>query len=244
MIEADDEQALFGLQLARATPKIWVTPTLIGINVLVLLANVALGVDLLAPKVADLAAWGGNYLPLTLLQPWRLMTATVLHGGIVHLAFNMWALWSLGRLAERFYGNKQFLIIYLLSGLFASLASLFFAARTGVSVGASGAIFGVVGALLAAIYTKQSKLPSSMVTALRASLLPFIAFSLIMGFATGHIDNAAHLGGLAAGFVLAAVMAEKFDWAQYKRQVIPRAMASIAMSAAAAYAIWNLLPSK
>jgi rhomboid protease GluP len=240
----DDELALLGQQLARATPMIWVTQTIVAINVLVWLANIATGVDFYAPSAIDLVRWGGNTLGLTLQQPWRLLTATVLHGGIVHLGFNMWALWSLGRLAERFYGNKQYILIYGLSGLFASLASLFFAAKLGVSVGASGAIFGVVGALLAAIYTKQSKLPRTVVVALRASLLPFIAFSLFMGFTTGHIDNAAHLGGLAAGFVLASVMAEKFDWEQYQRQMMPRVLASLLLSALIGYAIWNFLPTK
>ncbi len=194
------------------------------------------------PKVKDLAIWGGNFLPLTLQQPWRLMSATFLHGGIIHLGMNMWALWSTGALVERFYGNKQFLILYLLSGLFGSLASLFFSARTGVSVGASGAIFGVVGAILAAIYTKQGKMPATMVKALRASMLPFVAFSLFMGFTSGHIDNAAHIGGGVAGFLLAMIMAEKFDWEEYRRQAIPRLLAAISASLVAAYLIWNFLP--
>jgi membrane associated rhomboid family serine protease len=95
------------------------------------------------------------------------LSAMFLHGGIVHLGFNMWALWNTGRLAERFYGNTQLALIYLVAGLAGSMASLFFAARTGVSVGASGAIFGVVGCLLAAIFTKSHKLPPALVTSMR-----------------------------------------------------------------------------
>ena len=242
MDDSFDEHNSFAEKLARATPRIWVTPLLVGLNILVWLAGLAVGIDPMSPKVKDLAIWGGNYLPLTLEQPWRLMSATFLHGGILHLGMNMWALWSTGALLERFYGNKQFLILYLLSGLFGSLASLFFSARTGVSVGASGAIFGVVGAILAAIYTKQGKMPATMVKALRASMLPFVAFSLFMGFTSGHIDNAAHIGGGVAGFLLAMIMAEKFDWEEYRRQAIPRLLAAIALSLVAAYLVWNILP--
>ncbi len=236
------EHDSFAEKLAQATPRIWVTPLLVALNVLVWLAGLALGMDPISPKVRDLATWGGNFLPLTVQQPWRLMSATFLHGGIVHLGMNMWALWSTGALVERFYGNKQYLLLYLLSGLFGSLASLFFSARTGVSVGASGAIFGVVGAILAAAYTKHGKMPGSMVKALKASMLPFVAFSLFMGFTSGHIDNAAHIGGGVAGFVLAMIMAEKFDWDEYRRQAIPRVLAALAVSALIGYFIWMYLP--
>lgn len=237
-----DEQDRFREHLAAATPRLWVTPTLVGLNVLVWLANVATGVDPLTPTIRDLLAWGANHLPLTQQQPWRLFAATVLHGGALHLALNMWALWSVGGLAERFYGNKQFLLIYCFAGLFGSLASLFFSARTGVSVGASGAIFGVVGTILAALYTKQGKMPGPIVKSLRASILPFVAFSLFMGFTTSHIDNAAHLGGGAAGFLLGMILAEKFDWDEYRRQALPRAIAAVVVSLLAACLIWGWVP--
>ncbi len=242
MDDSVDEHNNFTERLARATPSIWVTPLLVALNVLVWLAGLTMGIDPISPKVKDLALWGGNYLPMTLQQPWRLMSATFLHGGIIHLGMNMWALWSTGALVERFYGNKQFLLLYLLAGLFGSLASLFFSARTGVSVGASGAIFGVVGAILAAIYTKHGKMPGSMVKALKASMLPFVAFSLFMGFTSAHIDNAAHIGGGVAGFVLAMILAEKFDWDEYRRQAIPRVLAALALCAALTYVIWTQLP--
>lgn len=243
MTDIDDEQDLFREQLAAATPRIWVTPTLVGLNVLVWVANVLYGLDPLTPSTRELLAWGANYLPATLQQPWRLLSATVLHGGALHLGMNMWALWSVGGLAERFYGNKQFLIIYFFAGLFGSLASLFFSARAGVSVGASGAIFGVVGAILAALFTKHGKMPSEIVRALRASMLPFVAFSLFMGFTSSHIDNAAHLGGGIAGFAFGAIMAEKFDWEEYRRQAIPRALAAVAAASALAAVIWFLVPA-
>jgi rhomboid protease GluP len=232
----------FALRLHRATPRTWVTPLLVGLSVMVWLLNVASGLSPMSPRAGELLAWGANHLPATIQQPWRLLTATVLHGGIIHLAFNMWALWDTGRLAERFYGNLQLLLVYLVSGLAGSMASLFFAARTGVSVGASGAIFGVVGCLLAAIFTKAHKLPPELVRSMRGSMLMFVGYSLFMGFVVGFIDNAAHIGGLVAGFAMGMVLAEKFDPDEFRRQAILRAGAAIALAALVLMGAWKLLP--
>jgi rhomboid protease GluP len=233
----------FVWRLHEATPRAWVTPTLVALNVVVWLLNLATGISPMAPRAVELLVWGGNHLPLTLEQPWRLVTATFLHGGIIHLAFNMWALWSTGRLAERFYGNGPLLLIYAVSGLAGSIASLYFSARTGVSVGASGAIFGVVGCLLAAIFTKAHKLPAGLVASMRASMLMFVGYSLFMGFVAGFIDNAAHIGGLVGGFAMGLVLAEKFDVDKYRRQALVRTAAAIVLSAGALMAAWKLLPS-
>lgn len=232
----------FAARLAQATPRTWVTRLIVAVNVLVWLAMVLTGSDPALPQVQDLIAWGGNMLPLTLEQPWRLFTATVLHAGVIHLGFNMWVLWDAGRIAERFYGNLQFLLIYLVSGLFGSLASLFFAARTGVSVGASGAIFGVVGALLAALFTKHARLPARLATAMRSSMLMFVGYSLFMGFVSSFIDNAAHIGGLLSGFAAAVILAERFDWEEYRRHALPRALAAIGAALVAAFVLWKMLP--
>jgi len=232
----------FALRLHQATPRTWVTPLLVGLSVAVWLLNVASGISPMSPRAGELLAWGGNHLPATLHQPWRLLTATVLHGGAIHLAFNMWALWETGRLAERFYGNLQLLLVYGVSGLAGSIASLFFAARTGVSVGASGAIFGVVGCLLAAILIKAHRLPTGLVRSMRASMLLFVGYSLFMGFVVGFIDNAAHIGGLVAGFAMGALLAGKFDPRQFRRQGFVRASAAIALAAVVLGGAWKLLP--
>ncbi len=146
-------------KLHAATPRAWVTPTLVALNVIMFLALLAKGGDFMNPSSIKLLEMGGNFLPKTIDQPWRLVSAMFLHAGILHIAFNMWALWDMGKLAERFYGNGQFLVIYLISGVFGSLASLYFGAKMTVSVGASGAIFGVAGALAAGVFTKHAKLP-------------------------------------------------------------------------------------
>ncbi len=233
----------FARQLVEATPRVWATRLLVALNVAVWLANVLTGISPVDPDPRALLAWGGNLLPLTEHEPWRLVTCTFLHGGIVHLAFNMWALWQTGQIAERFYGNVQFVVIYLASGVFGSLASLFFSAREAVSVGASGAIFGVVGALLAAIITKRHHLPPSIAVSMRNSLLFFAGYSLFMGFTVAHIDNGAHIGGLVCGFAMGSVMAERFDWQQYQNQAVTRAATAIAIAMVLAFAIWKMVPS-
>lgn len=231
-------------RLEAATPHATVTGTLIALNLLVWLANLAGGLSPFLPEARELLAWGGNLLPLTQREPWRLLSAMFLHAGIIHLAFNMWALWNVGSIAERFYGNTQFALIYLLSGLFGSLASLFFAARTAVSVGASGAIFGITGALLAAILLKRDKLPAPLVASMRSSLFMFVGYSLFLGFTSGVVDNAAHVGGLVSGFALAWIMAEKFDWADYRRNAVSRALVAVGAAIAAAFILWQMLPAR
>jgi len=229
-------------RLVRATPRAWVTVALVAVNVAVWLANVASGMNPMLPQAVELLAWGGNLLPATVEQPWRLFTAVFLHAGAIHLGFNMWALWNMGGIAERFYGNLQFLLIYLLSGLIGSLSSLYFAAQKAVSVGASGAIFGVTGALLAALFTKHDKLPAPLVASMRSSLLLFVGYSLFLGFTSGVVDNAAHIGGLASGFALATIMAEKFDWAEYRRNAVSRALVAVGAAVAVALVGWRMLP--
>jgi rhomboid protease GluP len=122
------------------------------------------------------------------------------------------------------------------------MASLFFAASKTVSVGASGAIFGVVGALLSALFTKHNKLPAALVASMRSSMLMFVGYSLVMGFVASHIDNAAHIGGMVGGFAVATVMAEKFDWDEYRRAGLIRAVVAVIGASMAMMVIWKLLP--
>jgi rhomboid protease GluP len=187
------------------------TTVLIGINVLIWLANIAGGLDVFNPDGNALLNWGGNRIDFTLEQPWRLLTATFLHVGVIHLAMNMLSLHSVGRIAELFYGPRHYLLLYLISGLWGSIASLFFGASQVVSVGASGAIFGVSGALLAAIFSKGHLLNPEFVKSLRNSLLFFTLFSLYMGFTVAAVDNAAHIGGLIAGAICGWFLPEAFD---------------------------------
>jgi len=172
--------------------------------------------------------FGANAGPLTVTgEWWRLVTSTFLHFGLVHLLVNMWALWVMGRVTERLFGSGYFLLLYLFSGLCGSLASTLW--RTGVtSAGASGAIFGVIGALIAFMVNPTTNLPPTVAKRLRASGMLFIAYNLMNGATHQGIDNAAHLGGLIGGFVLGFVLARPLDRTA-RMNPAPRLAAALAL---------------
>lgn len=202
------ERISFHLQVLEATPRVWVVPLIAAICILAFLVMALRGVSPINPSAADLIQWGGNLGAAVALenQPWRLLTSVFLHGGMIHLAFNMWVLLKAGPLVERLFGNIGFAILYLLSGLGGSLASAY-AHPLIVSIGASGAIFGVVGGLLGFLVTHRGILPMSVIQPLRSSMLAFVGYNVLFGFAMPGIDNMAHLGGLATGFLAGMVLA-------------------------------------
>jgi rhomboid protease GluP len=155
----------------------------------------------------QLVHWGSNVGRLTLGgEWWRLLTSMFLHGSPLHLLFNMVVLYQAGRLTERIFGSLRFTGLYLIAGLCGSLASVLWNAHVN-SVGASGAIFGIVGGLFAFIHREHSGVPPTVVKDLRGSLLPFLLFNLWAGFIYPHTDNAAHLGGLAGGWLAGHLLA-------------------------------------
>ena len=138
--------------LVRATPRFFVTPALIAANVAYFVVAVAYGVSPFEPERQQLLDLGAIYGPLVFEgEWWRVASAVFVHIGFLHLFFNMWCLWSLGSAAERMFGNMTFLVIYLLSGIGGSLASLAWHPSV-LSAGASGAIFGIAGALVSMLY--------------------------------------------------------------------------------------------
>ena len=181
---------------------------LIAINALVFLAMLADGAGLIQPNSAVHLRWGANFGPITKDgEWWRLLACTFLHFGLVHLAMNMWVLWGAGGLVERLYGNFTFLAIYLFAGLTGSFASLLWNADKVVSAGASGAVFGVYGALAAYVLRERGSVPGSVLKSLTGSTVAFIIYSIVLGAAISAIDNAAHAGGLVGGFALGLVLA-------------------------------------
>lgn len=131
-------------------------------------------------------------------QYYRLFTSMFLHIGIIHLLCNMYSLYIIGREVEIVFTKKKYLIIYLLSGIAGSILSLAFNHNT-VCAGASGAIFGLLGALLYFGYYYRAYLGASVTR----SILPVVIINLIIGFASTGIDNAAHIGGLVGGILIA-----------------------------------------
>jgi membrane associated rhomboid family serine protease/tetratricopeptide (TPR) repeat protein len=189
-------------RLVERTPRTWVTTAIVVVNVAVFGLMVATGVSLISPETADLLSWGADFGPATVQgQWWRLLSCTFVHIGLLHVTVNMWALWQGGRLAERFYGNGSYLVLYLVSGIGASVASLLWH-PTIVSAGASGAIFGVFGGLLAVVIAHRAEIPASVFHDLKRSTVSVIVYNVLFGSAVPGIDNAAHIGGLLTGFAV------------------------------------------
>jgi rhomboid protease GluP len=183
-----------------------VTQAILGINVAVFAAMALAGVSPMEPTGQQLVDWGANFGPYTIGgQWWRLLTCVFVHIGIPHIALNMWCLWGLGRLAESVYDRWTFGAVYLITGLSASVASLVWN-PVGVSAGASGAIFGIAGALIAAFYLGEFSLPKTVVSGLLTSVLKFAGYNLVLGAFLGHTDNAAHVGGLVSGLIVGALI--------------------------------------
>ncbi len=195
--------------LRQQSSSMVVTQAIFGVNVAVFIAMALAGVSMLDnPSGQDLVRWGANYGPLTVSgQWWRLLTCVFVHGGLLHIAFNMWCLWDLGRLAESVYGHWTFAVVYLITGLAASLASLIWNPSV-LSVGASGAIFGIAGALIASFYLGEFSLPRAAMTGMLRSVVMFVGYNLFFGAVIARTDNAAHIGGLLMGLLLGALIAK------------------------------------
>lgn len=177
----------------------FVSCIIMDLNILVFFIMVFSGLGFISFHGNDLLEWGANFKPLTTNgEWWRLLNSTFLHGGIMHLAANMYGLLFVGIFLEPRIGKTRFAIIYLISGIFASVASLWWHDAT-VSVGASGAIFGLYGLFLALMLTKAY--PKEFSKALLVSTFVFVGFNLLYGL-TGGIDNAAHIVGLFCGFII------------------------------------------
>jgi rhomboid protease GluP len=172
---------------------------------MVFLAMVLLGVSPMLPTLQQLVKWNANFAPLSLgSEPWRILTSNYVHIGVIHIFFNMWCLWNLGRLAESILDRWTYLLVYTASGISGSLASLWWRPQ-GIGAGASGAIFGLAGGLIAVLYLGKLPIAKATLKPTLKSLISFAVYNLFFGLVPG-IDNAAHLGGLAAGLGLGAVL--------------------------------------
>jgi rhomboid protease GluP len=183
------------------------TIVLIGLNVLMYLIMVVRGVSAVSPNAESVLKWGADYGPLTLHgQWWRMIVSMFLHFGIIHLGFNMLVLFSIGLFMEGLAGRLRFVVLYLVCGLGGSAASLAWHPSI-VSAGASGAIFGLYGALLGFLLRHQGSIAPEALAAQRKWALTFIGYNLLFGLRPG-VDMAAHLGGLATGFLLGLFLIE------------------------------------
>jgi len=184
-----------------------VTNTLLAINIAVYLWMVLFRhVSPTSPGTDQVIHFGGNFGPLTLsTEPWRLVTAMFVHIGFLHLLANMMGLFVLGRLAESLYGRWAYLATYFLAGIAGSFGSILWN-PLGVSAGASGAIFGIAGALIATFLVGKLPLPKESIRYLLFTLVAFAGFDLLYGVWKEAVDNAAHFGGLFAGLLLGLLL--------------------------------------
>jgi len=201
--QAQPKQVASTDSLVRRMP---VTVAFIAINVLIFLAMVVRGISPLNPTGQQLLDWGA-LSPLALGdQWWRLFTSMFLHIGVIHLALNMWCLWNLGLLAESLLGRWTYLASYLATGVGAGLLSLALKPLR-LSAGASGAVFGLAGVLLTALYFAKLAIPRSALQSTIRSVALFAFYNLVIGFSIPAINNTAHLGGLVTGLLIGLAMA-------------------------------------
>jgi rhomboid protease GluP len=152
-----------------------------------------------------------------------MLTSNYLHIGIIHLFFNMWCLWNLGALAERVFDGWTYFLVYTLSGFGGSLVSLWWHPMV-IGAGASGAIFGLAGALIAALYLGKLPIPKEAIQKTLKSLLLFAGYNLFFGLSAG-IDNSAHLGGLLTGLAAGALLARRMPsseevWKSWRYKIL------------------------
>ena len=169
-----------------------VTYILIVLNLMVFLYGVLHGNDEL------INMFGNNYELVQNGEFYRLFTCMFVHADILHILFNMIALYSIGPVVERYYGKSKFLLIYLVSGLRGSIFSGVFMTADSISIGASGAIFGLLGSISYFTYYYRATLQGI----LRGSIMPVIIINLVIGFLSSSIDLSAHIGGLIGGILI------------------------------------------
>ena len=155
--------------------------------------------------IAVILSFGANFGPLVAAgEIWRLVASMFLHANVLHLAVNAYALYFLGRNLEAFYGRWAFLFLYLFAGVVGSIASA--TLSQAISLGASGGIFGLLGASIVFAFRYRGVLPPRVTKIMGTALLPWVVLNLAFGFLIPHIDMNAHVGGLVGGAIIAFVV--------------------------------------
>ena len=181
----------------------YITYILIALNVIVFLSMYIFGKG--SYDTETLINFGANYAPFVKSgEFYRLITASFIHIGLIHLLFNMYALYIIGEQLESFYGKTKFLIIYLFSAVIGSLFSCLF--TNGISAGASSSIFGLFGALIYFGYHYKVYLGS----VIKSQIVPLLIFNFALGFMLSGIDLSAHIGGFVGGIIMSMALGVKY----------------------------------
>ena len=206
---AKEQSDEFERRLEVSTPFAWVTYVVIAANLIVFGLMIFFQGGRVTPDIPELLRFGADYGPLTTQgEWWRMVTNLFVHTGPVHLAANMVAFGYVGRTVERMLGNTGFLLTYVIAGIAGSLASLFWNPLV-VSAGASGAIFGVYGALLGVLLRERGGwIPKDVFDQLKWFAIVFVVYNTITALGSSNIDMAAHFGGAICGFFCGLFFAE------------------------------------
>ena len=237
------------------------TYLLLGINIAVYLWMVAHGVSPKNPTENDLLRYGANVTGLVLHGQWyRLLTATFVHVGLLHLATNMWCLWNLGILGEPLIGPYGIVAVYMITGIAGNLLSMSWdvviviwyhdpRALFEVGAGASGAVFGIAGILIVLLSNRRLPFPWEELRRLRSMVVKFALINLVIGLSTIfinvgiRIDNSAHIGGFVSGLALGVPLVPRMTAGRERylgRQKLTFAVACLVL-ALAGYWVANLL---
>jgi rhomboid protease GluP len=204
-VDGNASLEFFRRSLRELTPRVWVIPAIVVINLAVFGLMVRGGVDSNAPEAVTLVPWGANYGPKTLVgQPWRLVTSAFLHFGALHLIFNMVALWYGGIVVERIFGHIRVAAIYLAAAIVGSAVGVIFHPQV-VSAGASGAVFGLYGALYVALRKNRAALSRAAGARMSGMAIGVLALSLFS--AKAGVDIVGHVAGLLGGALAARWLA-------------------------------------
>ena len=238
VIRSQSAAAALARQRQALARQPWVSYALVLLNVGLWLATLASGAAVLQAPADKMLSWGGNAASeVQRGEWWRLLTAVFLHSGLMHLGMNMSGLLCTGPTVERVYGSRRFLLLYLGAGLAGSAMSLHFSAQSGTAVGASGAVFGVAGALLVAALRHRRYLPTMLSVYTLAGVGLLLLDALLRGLFSERVDNAAHIGGLLTGCMLALILPERISGRHGVNEARLRTMAA----AVAALALTTML---
>lgn len=226
--------------LNNKAPIPYITYILIAINVIIFAIMVSNEAGIMATSPAIAFTWGANFPPETIdNQWWRLITSAFIHYGIIHLLVNMATLYQAGEFVERVYGRTEFIVIYIFSAIFGGFGTLLFNTNA-VSAGASGAIFGLIGAEIIYFLINHKEIPSEFYKKYFLNLSIFIGYNLFYGITHSTIDNWAHLGGALGGMIVVSpiLVRSLFKEVSYKSRYL-KIFASTVVSFVAIIALIN-----
>jgi membrane associated rhomboid family serine protease len=232
-------------------PRFSVTTALIALNILFFMYMVFKGVPAIAPNGTQVLRWGADFAPLTLGgQFWRLLASNYIHVGIIHLLLNVWCLWGLGKLTEEFYGPRDYVLLCTFAGLCSSLLTVVWKPH-GISAGASGAVFGLAGVMLATLQWGRLSITEESREVIFKGVLQFATLNLFIGGMQnylappghGRVDNAGHIGGFLSGILIGIVLGGRLDNSNASRRYRVTAWLAMwtvyLMALAGAFIMWN-----